>query len=181
MDRSSQAIRIQAQQLKKGMRILVDPCVDQRCTNTGCQIAQETLLTVSPNIRGSSVQNLLFVSHGAPRILRSPLDFCKISAGVVCTEIENLQTGVIELNTWLGYGRRGVWSAKCLQVLMRRLSLWKHSLGTTHLPKKMWKVKIRMGFRDTLRMGDLRNWLGATFNVRFLCYRRNVGFFFDRV
>jgi hypothetical protein len=76
------------------MRILVDPCVDHGCTNPGCQIAQETFLTVSPNIRGSSVRNLLYVNHGAPRILRSPLYFWKVNAAVVCTEIETLQTGV---------------------------------------------------------------------------------------
>ena len=76
------------------MRILLDPCVDHGCANPGCQIAQETFPTVSPNIRGSSVQNLLYVSRGAPRILRSPLDLWKISAAVVCIEIENLQTGI---------------------------------------------------------------------------------------
>jgi hypothetical protein len=99
MDRSSRTIRMQVQNLKNGIRILLDPCVDHGYTNPGCQT---TFRTVSLNIRGSSVQNLLYVIHGAPRSLRSPLDFWKICVAVFCrpTENENLQTGVIGLNIW---------------------------------------------------------------------------------
>ena len=60
MAKFKQAIRIQVQKLKKELRILLDPFIGHGCTNPGCQIAQEaTLCTVSPNIRGSSVQKLL--------------------------------------------------------------------------------------------------------------------------
>ena len=48
----------------------------QRCTNPGHQVAQVTKFwMVMPNICGSSVWNLLHMTHLAPRILKWLLEF----------------------------------------------------------------------------------------------------------
>jgi hypothetical protein len=59
-------------------------CLDQGCTNPGCQVATATkFCMVAPNICGCLVQNLLFVTILAHTVLIWPLDFWKFCAPLV--------------------------------------------------------------------------------------------------
>ena len=93
--------------------VLLKNPVDDRCTNSRCQVMQATkFCTVVPNVCGSWVWNLILVILMVRRVLRWFLDFWKICVHAIIFPIANQK-------------ERGVWE-DCNRLLGPQVGMWRN-------------------------------------------------------